>query len=345
MSKPQKPRTRRSPRRWVVPPGLLAVDEPYEGHTVVEEVQNQLGVLLWQSLRDADLWSTASPSARPRLFGASAPRRRRDLLDELEETSPLALPLRTIMRVLDPDTYLDGEQLTDACQTISRWAGQRGMPRTALAFAQSAALATPDRPGPAYVVGLLARRTAEYRRADTWFRRALALARRNGDWRYYGLACIGLGNLYQQRGEFPVARVWFVKALRVARRHGLWPVRSMALHDLFCAAADGGQMEEAEEFARRAFRSYGRRHPRLVRLAHDVANFWLMKGEHERALRVFRAVLPHIARPAEQRLVMANMARAAAGMRDRMTFASLWSDVWRMVDEVEDTEGVPEALL
>ncbi|HKP76853.1 MAG TPA: tetratricopeptide repeat protein, partial [Longimicrobiaceae bacterium] len=196
-----------------------------------------------------------------------------------------------------------------------------------------------------YVVGLLARRSAEYRRAETWFRRTLALARRAGDWNHYGLACISLGNLNRQRGDYPTARNWYVKALRIARRRALWDVRPMAMHDLFCVAANGAQVNDAEEWARRAFRAYGRRHPRLVVLAHDVARFWLLNRRNEDALRVFRAVLPHITRISERRLVTSNMAQAAAGLGDRLTFATMWSETWRLVDEYEDQESVSEGLI
>ena len=63
MSKPHPETKRRSPRPWVVPPGLLLQDEPYEGFYVLEETRSELGVLLWQSLRDVDLWSEARPEA------------------------------------------------------------------------------------------------------------------------------------------------------------------------------------------------------------------------------------------------------------------------------------------
>jgi hypothetical protein len=42
---------------------------------------------------------------------------------------------------------------------------------------------------------------------------------------------------------------------------------------------------------------------------------------------------------------MSNMALAAAGMGDRLTFASMWSETWRLVDEFEDQERVSEALV
>jgi tetratricopeptide (TPR) repeat protein len=323
----------------------MTYEEPFEGYRVLDEVRTGTGVALWEFLRDADLWSTTPPESRGRLFVPGLARRRRERLASMGAVRELRQQLEAIGRALDGRARNPAAQLTQACHALSRWASEQGLPHTALAFAHSAALATPDEPSPAYAVGLLARRSAEYRRAETWFRRTLALARRTADWNYYGLACIGLGNLNRQRGDYPTARIWYIKALRVSRRRGLWDVRPMALHDLFCVAANGGHSEEAEGWARRAFRAYGRRHPRLVVLAHDVARFWLEGQRYDEALQVFRAVLPHISRLTERRVVMSNMALSAAGMGDRLTFAAMWSETWRLVDDYEDTERVAEALV
>jgi tetratricopeptide (TPR) repeat protein len=345
MSEPRPPRSRRTARLWVVPPGLMTHEEPFEGYRVLDEVRSGAGVMLWEFLRDIDLWSTTEADSRTRLFTPGSARRRRERIERMEAARELRTPLEAVSRALEGRVRAPATHLTQACHALSRWAGEQGLPHTSLAFAQSAALATPEEPGPAYGVGLLARRNAEYRRAETWFRRTLALARRSCDWNYYGLACIGLGNLNRQRGDYPSARGWYVKALRVSRRRALWDVRAMALHDLFCVAANRGEVEEAEQWARRAFRAYGRRHQRLVVLAHDVARFWLLAGRDEDALRVFRVVLPHITHISERRLVASNMGQAAARVGDRLTFAAMWSETWRLVDEFEDSERVAESLV
>jgi len=346
MTEPRPQRSSRRPARlWVVPPGLMTYEEPFEGYRVLDEVRTGTGVTLWEFLRDADLWSTTPEEARGRLFVPGLARRRRERIGALGEARELRPQLEAIGRALDGRARNPSAQLTQACHALSRWASEHGLPHTALAYAHSAALATPDEPAPAYAVGLLARRSAEYRRAETWFRRTLGLARRTADWNYYGLACIGLGNLNLQRGDYPSAKSWYVKALRVSRRRGLWDVRPMAMHDLFCVTANGGNAEEAEGWAKRAFRAYGRRHPRVVALAHDVARFWLLNERFDEALKVFRALLPHVDRIPDRRLIASNMALAAAGMGDRLTFASMWSETWRLVDEFEDTERVAEALV
>jgi hypothetical protein len=44
---PPDPR-RRISRPWVVPPGLLLLNEPFEGFNVLDETRSELGVLLWR---------------------------------------------------------------------------------------------------------------------------------------------------------------------------------------------------------------------------------------------------------------------------------------------------------
>lgn len=344
MSQRHPEKTRRSPRRWIVPPGLAIGDEPFDGYRVLEEVRNGLGLLLWQTLRDAELWATTEPSERRRLFDEDARLRRVEQVSQLGAESPLRAPLLYLARVLGGDP-VDGPEMSESSTAVSRWASENGMPRTAMAFAQAASMAAPDSAAGAYQVGILARRAVDYRRAETWFRRTMGLARRTQDWRFYGMACVGLGNVYIQRGDHATARAWLTKALRAARRYGLWHVKPMALHDLFGIAAAGGNPAEAEHYARASFRAYGRRHPKLVALAQDVGRFWLQRGENGRALIVFQAVLPHVERVPDRRLVLANLGRAAAGEKDRVTFAEAWAESWRLIDRHEDSDRVPESLI
>jgi tetratricopeptide (TPR) repeat protein len=346
MRKPHPDTRRRISRPWVVPPGLLLLNEPFEGFNVLDECRSELGVLLWQSLRDVDLWSLARPEARSGLFSAGSLRKRSERIEsEIESTHPARPLLEAMTRLLAAPDRVSEMEVSEVCEDISRWASDMGLPRTALAFAQRAALAAPDEAGPAYLVGLVSRRAADYRRAETWLRRTLALSRLNRDWRYYGLAHLALANLHMQRGDAPRARVRLLRALRASRRYGLWSVRSMVLHDLFCITATGEHAEHAEMYARAAFRSYGRRHPRLPVLAHDVARYWMARGHHARAFDTFRAVLPHLTRASDRLLAWANLAQAAGGAGDTAAFDEAWSRVWRMVDSGSDLERVAEALI
>ncbi|HEX6913139.1 MAG TPA: hypothetical protein VF142_22200 [Longimicrobium sp.] len=348
MSKP-RPRNTRPPslsRPWIVPPGLLVQGEPFEGYHVLDETRDELGVLLWQSLRDVEVWAMSPPEQRKHLFSAGALHQR---LERIEEEVDAAAPVRPVLEglaaVLARPGAMSPHEVCDLCEELSRWASDAGLPRTALAFATRAAMAAPEEAGPAYLVGLISRRAADYRRAEVWFRRCLAIARHTQDWRYYALAHAGLGQMHMQRGDAPRARSRLLRALRAARRYGIWSVRSTALHDLFCIAATGPDPRLAEQYARAAFRSYGRQHSRLPVLAHDIARFWMRQGHHSLALATFQAVIPHITRPQERMLALSNLAQAAGGAGDDALYTRAWNEVWRMIDERDDQELVAESLI
>lgn len=346
MTRRTRKRNRRSSRPWVVPPGLLSLDEPFEGFNVLDEIRTEVGVILWQVLRDVELWATSPAHLRPALFTPGCLRHRMERIEaEVDARAPERPLLEDLSTLLAAPQTLRPSAVADVCADIARWASDSGYPRTALAFAQRAAMAAPEEAGTAYLVGLISRRMADYRRSETWFRRALALGRRNADWRNYALAHMGLANLHMQRGDGPKARIRLLRALRSARRYSVWSVRSLALHDLFVLSAMGTSPEVAEQYAQAAFRSYGRRHPRLPALAHDIAKFWVLQGQYDLALVTFRAVLPHIDRAAERLLVLANIAHAAGGAGDKGSFIRAWNEVWRMIDDGIDSEKVADSLI
>jgi hypothetical protein len=155
MRKPHPDDRRRIHRPWVVPPGLLLLNEPFEGFNVLDETRSELGVLLWQSLRDVDLWSLARPEARTGLFSPGSLRRRSERIEtEIESDHPARPLLEAMTRLLAAPDRVSEMEVSEVCEEISRWASDTGLPRTALAFAQRAALAAPDEAAPAYLVGL-----------------------------------------------------------------------------------------------------------------------------------------------------------------------------------------------
>jgi tetratricopeptide (TPR) repeat protein len=310
---------------------------------VLAEVRDDTGLLLWQAVRDISIW-TAHPDERDALFAPDAYSSRRAALEaagSLEEH--LRGPLLAAAEVLRGET--DGAAVAEACTTVGSWAERQGWLSTALAFVQSAALASPRDAARAYEVGLLARRRAEYARAETWFRRTVALARQTGDWESYAKAFLGLGNLYRQRGALGGARHHHVRALRAARRHTMKELQAAALHNLCVVAIESGHPRRAQDYARKAFDAYGTSHERLPVLAHDVAYFWSTRGDFMRALPVFRAVLAWITRPADRLLVFANIARAAGGMGDREAFEEAWTQTTEMIEGDEVRETAAQAWL
>lgn len=302
------------------------------------------GGLLWQVLRDVSLWARTEQERRGQLFVAGAAAARSRAIGMLGAGLEIASDLDELLEVVRAPSEVQPERIATACKAVAGWAAGRGARATALAYSQAAALTLPDDPATSYAVGIRARRAAEYGRAESWFRRAVMLARQRGDWNVYARAFVALGNLYVQRGNYPTARKLQMRARRTSRRHGLRGVEGMALHDLFIISMSSGNIAEAEEFAGGALRAYGAGHKRLPVLAHDVAYAWLEQGHFARALPVFEATLPHIQQPAERLHVVADIARAAGALQDSRRFEQAWAEGCELLALPEALEARAQAL-
>ena len=340
----RKPRRR---WRWHVPPALVHGDETLEGTEIFEDVTGPAGMVLWQTMRDVTLWAgVREVEERSELFQPGAHERRLAELAASGVDAAIEAPLRVLAQVSrDPGGRTEEELLT-ACREISQWAESNGLPAVAIAFAQAGALAAPAHAAAGFRVGQIARDRAEYARAETWFRRTIGLGRQAKDWASYSEAFLGLGNLYIQRGNYPAARRFHIRGLRAARRHGLRDIVARALHDLFVIAVDtGAPVAEAQEFARGAFRAYGNHHPRLPRLAHDLAYFWMQRGRFPQSMAVFQAILPHMANNGERLMTLADIGRAAGGAGNREVFDEAWSEVWSASGEWDKRPNGAQAAL
>jgi tetratricopeptide (TPR) repeat protein len=333
-------------RRWRVPPAILhGQDEPLESAGILDEVPGPSGLVLWQSLRDVTLWASTPPVERDGLFSESAERRRLAAILSAGFDPQLEQPLGMITAMVGRPGRVSAERLALACRRVAQWAEAGGSLATALAFAQAAALACPGDASAAFKVGQIARRRAEHARAETWFRRAIALARQEGDWASYSLGFAGLGTLYMQRGNFPKARSFHTRRLRAARRHGLRDQAGGAYHDLFTIALAGGSFEEAKQFARAAYDAYGVRNPRIPRLAHDVSYLWMLQGDFSRAKPVLEALIPGERDPEIRFVALSNLVRAAGALGERATFERSWDEVWGLASGGVIADRTAEALL
>jgi tetratricopeptide (TPR) repeat protein len=336
---------RKTQRRWRVPPALKRGDEIFEGLGVLDELSGERGLVLWQSLRDALLWADAQDDERAALFATDAERIRMATILSAHPAAELEEPMSVLARMLGEPTRISEEMVALACRRISQWSDDEGLLATALAFAQAAATVTPGDAGAAFAVGKLARRRAEYARAETWFRRTIALARQIGDWATYAQAFIGLGNLYMQRGNLPGARRFLVRAVRAAQRNSLHAIEGAALHDLFGVTVEAGRTDEARQLARAAFTAYGPHSSALPRLAQDIAYWWITEGYFARALPVLSSVLPHHPQPFDRLTVLGNIARAAGGLGDRETFRDAWDQCHDLLDSSSVDERAAQGLL
>ncbi|HEY0019340.1 MAG TPA: tetratricopeptide repeat protein [Longimicrobium sp.] len=336
---------RKTQRRWRVPPALKRGDEIFEGLGVLDELTGERGLVLWQSLRDALLWADAQEDERAALFSPDAERTRMAMILASQPAPELEEPLSVMARMLGEPTRISEEMVALACRRVSQWSDDEGLLATSLAFAQAAATVTPGDPATAFAVGKLARRRAEYARAETWFRRTIALARQVGDWATYAQAFNGLGNLYRQRGNLPAARRFLARAVRAAQRNSLHAIEGAALHDWFVVATEGDRTEEAQQLARAAFEAYGPHHPRIPMLAQDVAYWWTTQGYHGRALPVLRSTLPHFTQPHERLNPWGSIARAAGGIGDRAAFREAWDACYDLLPSMTAHDVTAQTLL
>ena len=340
-----KPPQRKTQRRWRVPPALTQGSDVFEGLSVLDDVPGELGLVLWQSLRDALLWSDADPATRGGLFAPGAEPARVAALMAAGVPDEIEQPLSAIAALLGSPAATREESVALACRRISQWADASGRLATALAFAQAAALVTPGDSAAAYTVGRLARRRAEYARAESWYRRTIALARQSGDWPTYAQAFVGLGNLYAQRGNFPAAKRFYVRALRAAGRNSLHEIEGMALHEMFGISIEMGAVRDAERLAREAFEKLHPGHARIPILAHDVAYFWITQGHFARAQRVYESLLPYFPDPAARLSLLGNLARAAGGAGDAGAYLRAWDEARVLLGSRDTEETAARALL
>ncbi len=119
MKKRRSKRSHRNSRPWVIPPGLLMMDEPFEGFLVLDEVHSELGVLLWQCLRDVDLWAGTPVEVRRDLFNPNAIEQRLErIAEETDPESSVRTMLDLMARVLDGPGAPRPAELSEACESL-----------------------------------------------------------------------------------------------------------------------------------------------------------------------------------------------------------------------------------
>ncbi|HEX8242067.1 MAG TPA: hypothetical protein VF541_01180 [Longimicrobium sp.] len=316
-----------------MPPALQhEPDELLEAVQVLNEVPTPVGVVLWQSVRDVTLWAEIPEEKRDELFAPDAAHRRLNDLVAAGAEPALEVSLTTLAALVGTPESASPDIVSLVCIQISRWAEGRGAWGTAMAYAQAAALATPLDADPALFAGALALRWNRGARAETWLRRAIGLARRARAWPAYAQAYVEMGTLYARRGQPGMAHRFYVKGYRAARRHGLLIIRGSALHGMLLLAMEGNALEDAERYARGAMRAYGRGHPKLAELLHDMAYLWVRRENYGRAIPLLQKLLPARVEPVERAYTLSILARAAAGDGNARLYQEAWMDAWSIIN-------------
>lgn len=333
----------RQARCYVPAPPLTRTGSAAEGAELLRELPGERGVVMWGTLRDVMLYLATPAAERGALYPPGAAAERRAEIAAACVEPELWAPLLVVAEMMEDPAGASRARLAHACRAISRWA-EGHAPATRLAFAQAAALARPGDPRLALSTARLARDAADSARAETWFRRAVKLAR-GKDWEAYIRAFLGLGIMYQRGGNYPAAGVVVGRALRAARRRRLRALQGDAHHELFVIALGGHRTAAAYSHAGAALEAYGPSHPRMPYLAHDVGVCWFESGRFDLALPVFEHLLPCFASAPDRARVLANIARAAGGAGMRARYEESRAAAMEILARVPDAAPIEAELL
>jgi tetratricopeptide (TPR) repeat protein len=315
------------------------------GAEVVRELPADVALTVWQALRCVLMWAAEIPAQRGDLFERRAMEQWECELLEGTFDADLRHPLAVMVGELADPEAASPEQLARTCLCVVEWSLARRAVRTALGFAEAAALCWPEHPRYAWMAGRLLRTHGYRREAEQWIKRSVRVAGSTGDWETQTLALNSLGNLLYEAGSYHEANRTQLQALRTSRKHGFREREGEVLHDLFVVAWYLGDAERAEGYARGAFEIYKAGHFRLAALAHDVAFSWVERGHYSRALTILRELPDYFIDPGEKIRVLASAARAAGGCGNVLDFDRTAEQIFRLAQEMDSKRGVAVALV
>ena len=306
-------------RKQRPPPFPLAPPEP----TVLKELENGLGLVLWKALRDVRTWAEVDPDERRRHFRLPTDDVRERYAYASREAPDLQGPLGVFARLVEVPDAVTGEDLASACESVFSWAETRGYLCTAHYFAEAAAIAAPSDPARANQAARAARRASMRQRAAIWHYRAYRVAQRTGKKREVVWALLGYGAMMRDAGNFDEARRFTERAARRAVALRKRKEAGMAYHDLYVIAVEQERYALAIKHARSAFDWYPVRNPSIPRLAHDLAFLFIRLHHYASAIAIINRAIPLMLQPVERALAWSSLAWAAgaAGLRDRFTDA------------------------
>lgn len=305
-----------TPRRWCITPAMLrGPGETIEGGDLLEEVRDDLGVLLWRTVRDVSLWGETPAEERADLFAGAGDALRLAPPAATQLPPPLVQPLETIHALLGDSGRAGAAELSACCLAAAAWARGEGLVHTAIAFAQAAALASPQLAEAALWTGTAAAAAGQHVRAESWLRRAVDLARRDKDRPSYATALVKLGLLYERRGNYARAEQLYQHGHRAARRGRVRRERMRSAHGLLRIARQVGDARQAVQFAlaaQQACRPSMEGGPELLL---ELARFWTDAGDADQARFALKRLGPAWSRlaKADQLTCAALTARAFAG--------------------------------
>ncbi|MBV9109084.1 MAG: tetratricopeptide repeat protein [Gemmatimonadetes bacterium] len=240
----------------------------------------------------------------------------------------------------------DSTATADACLNIAGWAEKRSALRTASWFVAAAAAFKPADASIAVRAGKLARLQADYDGACDWLTRAIEVARATGASDSLADAYGALGFVQRKLGDFQSAVESHLTAARIALRHQLSDREARAYHNLAVLSFELDRRHDGISYGRKALDAYGRDRERILILANDLAWLWMdHDGAYAHALSIFQESLRSISKPANRIIILGNIARAAAGIRNVAAYRRAASMLEDLVAESPVGEGHAQGLL
>ena len=272
----------RAKRRWTVPPAPnRGIDERLPWFDVLAEMPAPANLFLWVLLRDIGVWAAARPGQRLHLFGgvvlrvaaSSVPRHMRG-------------DIREVARMLRRNSVGAG---ASACRRLASTIAITA-PRTGLAFARAAALLEPESARAAREVGLHSREMGQVGVAESWFRRAVALARRAGDWSTHATALADLAETLEALHDDATAGRAFATVLSTCRRHALSCETAARAHlGLIRLSLARDSAADVHRRVRRVLVCYKViAHPRAATVRIELARIFLSHGRRDEAALALR---------------------------------------------------------
>ncbi|HYH78765.1 MAG TPA: hypothetical protein VEX86_03190 [Longimicrobium sp.] len=342
-------RPRPATRRWCLPPALLSdpsTGELIPGIRILHEHDEATAMLLWSSYRDVALWADTPAHERETLFRSST-----DAAGALLERSRLSPAAVDALRVLFGVSGGEGPPavcVAWACGAIAEWAAARGAVATAIGFAQAAAFVVPDDAQVTLEAGRLAARLGTSTAgAETWLRRATALARRARNSDVYTRALLELAWLrLQSAPEVGGAAALFQRAIRAARRGGRTEVRALAHHGLARTAMARGDYAFAATETRTALRMLrrGTGNPHFLGVVLDHAEALLLGESPSAAAAALRRFLPAFTMPRDRVRALTLLVRTA-GSDGAPPVAEVWHDAHSLLGSLGESEEAARGFL
>jgi len=319
-------------RVWCIPPAILNdPTERLEGERILAENAGDFGLLLWRTARDVVLWATTPIANRSDLFADASAGVRLARLATTPTPIDIGAAVDTINGMLTLGSRGDAQVTTVCCLSIASWARRNGLVHTSVAFAQAGAQASPFSADAALATGITVVAAKQPTRADSWFRRAIDLARRERNAAVYATALLERALLVESINEAALAERLYRKAYRAAQRAADRHVRARSAHGVFRLAQRRGDDATARAFALIAVRTCSHMTPGQPDLLYDVGEFWIESGN----ARLANAALAHLwairstasGEPGKQLLVAALTARVSADTspeRSALAAAEAW---------------------